>query len=68
MGTKLTTLQLISKDTNNNVLQNSLAYANPNKSNYMLKTFTQMLNNLTNNTYVGTTRLTKEDITDATQE
>ena len=67
MGMKLTTLQLISRDTNGNEIQRSLAYANPTVSNYIHKHFTELLNGLTSNTYVGTVKTTKEDITDATE-
>lgn len=63
-----TTLQLISDDTNGNELQKSIGYANPNASNYVLKTAAQQLNGLTTNTFKKAIRIDKEDITDATNE
>ena len=68
MAEKLMTLKLISTDGNDNVKQRSLAYANPEVSDYVHKHFTELLCELTNNTYVGTLRTTQEDITDATDD
>ncbi len=66
MAEKLMTLKLVSKDANDNIKQRSVAYANPTVSDYVHKHFTELLNSLTTNTYVGTYRTTQEDITDAT--
>lgn len=68
MAEKLMTLKLVSVDANENIIQRSIAYANPAASDYVHKHFTEMLNALTNNTYVSTLRTTEEDITDATDE
>ena len=63
-----TTLQVIAVDGNNNDVQKSIGYANPNASNYVLKTTAQKLNSLTTNTFKKAIRVDKEDITDATNE
>lgn len=63
-----TTIQLMARDTNGNDIQKSIAFANPNASNFVLKEFSQKLNSLTTNTYKATYRVDKEDITDATNE
>lgn len=46
-------------------LQKAIANVNPNATNYELKVFAQSLNSLTSNTYVGTTRIDRVDISDA---
>ena len=65
---KTTTLQIIARDTNGNDIQRSITNANPDVSNYVLKTFAEKVNELTTNTYRGAVRLDKEDITNATNE
>lgn len=46
-------------------LQKAITNVNPNATNYELKVFAQKLNSLTSNTYVGTTRIDRVDISDA---
>lgn len=65
---KTTTLQLLARDTGGNDIQRSITNANPNASNYVLKTFAQQINGLTTNTFRGAVRIDKEDITAATNE
>lgn len=45
----------------------SFANINPTKSDYVLKTFAQMLNDLTTNTINSITKVDTEDITNATE-
>lgn len=65
---KQTTVQLIVNDTHGNPIQRSYGFANPNASNYVLKTFAQQLNSLSTNTFNAVFRVDKEDITNATAE
>lgn len=57
-----TTLSVSYLDPNNNASQKSITYANPTASNSDLVNFVKASFNLTNNTYVGTTRIDKQKI------
>ncbi len=65
---KQTTIKIISNDTNNNEMQKSIGYANPNASDYVLSQFGKKLNGLTTNTLKNVVRVDTEDITNATNE
>ena len=65
---KSTSLQLFVNDTLGNPIQRTITHANPNASNYVLKTFAQQLNSLSTNTFNAVFRVDKEDITNATNE
>ena len=65
---KSTTLQLLVNDRLGNPIQRSYGFANPNASNYVLKTFAQQINSLSTNTFNAVFRIDKEDITNATAE
>lgn len=56
MGTD-TTLALSYLDPTNKAVQKSITYANPSAANADLVNFNKALVNLTNNTYVSTTRI-----------
>lgn len=57
-----TSLQIVATDNNGKKVTTTVTYVNPEASNEKLKTFAQMLNELTNNIYESTTKITKEDI------
>ena len=57
-----TLLTLKAKDTSDKSVTTSIRYVNPEASNEVLKTYAQMLNALTNNTYDSLTKVTKEVI------
>lgn len=50
-------------DPNGKTSTNKIAYVNPTLSNNIMKTFAEKCNALTNDTYIGTTKTTEEDIT-----
>lgn len=62
-----TSIQVTSLSTNNEFINKTYSDANPNASNYVLKTFAQKIGSLTNNSLVSVHRIDKEDITDAVQ-
>lgn len=57
-----TLLTLKAKDTSDKSVTTSIRYVNPEASNEVLKTYAQMLNALTTNTYDSLTKVTKEVI------
>ena len=57
-----TLLTLKAKDTSDKSVTTSIRYVNPEASNEVLKTYAQMLNALTTNTYSSLTKVTKEEI------
>lgn len=57
-----TLLTLKAKDTSDKSVTTSIRYVNPEASNEVLKTYAQMLNALTTNTYDKLTKVTKEEI------
>ena len=59
-----TTLVLHMLDANNEALQKSVTYANPEASNRDLATFSQGLVSLTSNTYVDTERIDRISLND----
>lgn len=71
MATK-TSLILQMTDTNDNLLQKSVPYANPEASNSDLAAFSKKIVGLTTNTYVDTQRIDKislnEVVDDETSE
>ena len=60
------TLQVIQRDTNQNIIQNSITYANPEASVTDMKSFVQSCVSLTDNTYVDAYCITKISLNDAT--
>ena len=54
-----------STDTTGKKLQKTLTDINPDVDSVALRTFTQSLNSLTTNTYVGTSRVDKTDLANA---
>lgn len=67
-----TTLVLQMTDTDNNLLEKSITYANPAASNSVLANFSEAVVGLTTNTYVDTKRIDtislNEAIADETSE
>ena len=63
-----TTLKLSLTDTNNNSYSKNIPCVNPAASNYVLKTFANALNSLTNDTLTQIDRIDETDITNATNE
>lgn len=57
-----TLLTLKAKDTSGKSVTTSIRYVNPDQTNENLKTYAQMLNALTTNTYDSLTKVTKEVI------
>lgn len=55
-------IQIESKDTNDKKQTDKIPYVNPAATNEQLVTFAQMLNDLTTDRYVGTTKITEEVI------
>ena len=63
-----TTIKYTSVDANLKESTKSITYANPEASDYVLKTTAQMLNNLSTHTLTNVTRVDTKDITNATNE
>lgn len=61
MATKVS-ITITATDTNSSKISTNISDVNPEATNQELKTFAQMLNGLTTNSYVETTKITKETI------
>lgn len=61
MATKVS-ITITATDTNSSKISTNVSDINPEATNQELKTFAQMLNGLTTNSYVETTKITKETI------
>ena len=61
MATKVS-ITITATDTNSSKISTNISDINPEATNQELKTFAQMLNGLTTNSYVETTKITKETI------
>lgn len=57
-----TLLTLKAKSPEDSSITTSIRYINPDITDAMAKTYAQMLNALTQNTYVSLTKVTKEEI------
>lgn len=55
-------IQITSTDPNDKKVTDKIAYVNPTATNEQLTTFAQMLLNLSDNTYMATTKITEEAI------
>lgn len=55
-------LQIVSTDPNDKKVTDKISYVNPQATNEQLVEFAQMLLNLSNNTYMATTKITEEGI------
>lgn len=55
-------IQIESRDTQDKKQTDKIAYVNPNATNEQLVEFAQMLNDLTTDRYIGTTKITEEVI------
>lgn len=55
-------IQITSTDPNEKKVTDKIAYVNPQATNEQLVEFAQMLLNLSNNTYMATTKITEEAI------
>jgi len=55
-------IQISSTDANEKKVTDKIAYVNPQATNEQLVAFAQMLLNLSNNTYLATTKITEEGI------
>lgn len=62
-----TNILIESIDGNGKKLQKAVTNVNPTASNTDLKNFAEQLNALTNNTYVGTVKVDREDISDGSK-
>ena len=63
----ITSLKIQSRDANLNAIQKTVSNVNPAASDYVLKTFSQGLMALSNNTFSKAERVDTKDITNATQ-
>lgn len=61
MATKVT-IQIAAVDANNKKITDKIAYVNPEATDEKLVEFAIMLEQMTNNTYTGTTKITEETI------
>lgn len=61
MATKVS-ITITATDTNSSKISTNISDINPEATNQEIKTFAQMLNGLTTNSYVETTKITKETI------
>lgn len=61
MATKVT-IQISAIDTSGKKITDKIPYVNPEVTNEQLTNFAIMLEQLTNNTYTGTTKITEEAI------
>lgn len=61
MATKVT-IQIAAVDPNNKKVTDKIPYVNPEATNEQLVNFAIMLEQLTDNTYTGTTKITEEVI------
>lgn len=55
-------IQVTSQDTETKKVTDKISYVNPQATNEQLVEFAQMLLNLSNNTYMATTKITEEAI------
>lgn len=55
-------IQITSTDTNDKKVTDKIAYVNPQATNEQLTDFARMLLNLSDNTYLATTKITEEAI------
>ena len=63
-----TALKLYTADQNNNLITKTVGNANPAASNYVLKTFSEKVTELTDNSFLKVERIDTTDITNATNE
>ena len=61
MATKVT-IQIAAVDSNGKKITDKIPYVNPNATNEQLVNFAVMLEQLTTNSYIGTTKITEESI------
>lgn len=57
-----TNIEIEAKDQSDKTVKTTVTYVNGGASNALLKSFAQQLNALTTNIYVGTQKITKEEI------
>ena len=62
MPTVKVSATITATDTTGKKFSTNISDINPEATNQIIKTFAQMLNSLTTNTYVETTKITKETI------
>ena len=55
-------IQVTSTDPNDKKVTDKISYVNPQATNEQLTTFAKMLLNMSNNSYVATTKITEEAI------
>ena len=63
---KKTTLKVSATAPNQELVTNTISYANPNATDLVLSNFAKACNNLTQNTYVDTERIDSQSLNEAT--
>lgn len=65
---KVTKIEYTARDTNGKEIKRSITYANPDATDYVLKTATEQLLSLSDDTLTKIERVDTTDITNATNE